>query len=98
MKTLNIRLGRREADAIKTLRAAGENVSEVLREALVARAAKKTTRKASKAEVLAKLDAIYDRHPGPVPEYIELGIDATNRQQMSAYIRSKILRKRGKKA
>lgn len=98
MTTLNIRLGRREADAVKTLQAAGENVSALLRETLVERAAMKKPRKATKEAVLAKLDAIYDKHPGPVPEYIQRGIDTTNRKQMSAYMRSKILRKRRKKA
>ena len=96
MKTLNIRLGPAEADAVKQLRRAGENVSDLLRQVLIIEASKKRSTSKSSAELLAELDAIYDAHPGPTPDYIKKGIDTTNRAQMSAYMRDRIRRKKGR--
>lgn len=98
MRTLNVRIDSRTAAALKTLRESGENISQIVRETLIDRAGKRRTGKLKSTEVIAHLDAIYAKHRGPTPEYIKLGIDTTNREQMSAYIRKQIVRKRRKKS
>ncbi|HEY0007695.1 MAG TPA: hypothetical protein VGB55_03135 [Tepidisphaeraceae bacterium] len=97
MKTLNIRLTADEVEAIKVLRAAGENVSALLRQTLITHAAKQKPRDVRAADLLTQLDAVYEEHPGPEPDYIQRGIDTSDREQVSAYLREQITRKHREK-
>jgi len=96
MKTLNVRLGPKETAAVKKLRRAGDNVSDIVREALVERAEAQSISALSDKDVLRELDALHNKYPGPTADYIRKGVDITDRKQMSAYIRSSINRKKGK--
>ena len=97
MKTINVRLMTvAEADAVATLRAAGENVSQVIRESLLHRASlvRRPKKRMSAGELIAKLDALQTEHGEPLPDYLAVGVDTTDREQMSAYIRASVRRKR----
>jgi hypothetical protein len=73
-------------------------VSQIIRESLVQRAAKVRApkKRLSPKELIAQLDALHTEHGEPLPRYISLGVDTTDRAQMSAYMRASIRRKRPK--
>jgi lipase chaperone LimK len=90
---ISIRIGSKEAAAVKKLRASGENVSEILRQALLERANACESESLSDQEVRSRIDALHTEFPEPTSDYIAKGIDTTNREQMRKYMRNKTLHK-----
>lgn len=97
MKSFTVRLRPDDVKTIRLLRDAGVNVADVFRSSLamkqeeVRRGRRKWTKQAID-EVFAEIDQITEGLPPP--EWVQRGINVTDRRQMRAYVREKLLRKR----
>lgn len=91
MAALYVKLKPAEQAMVKELRAGGENISEVVRQAIRQRYAAAHRRKPGKNAVEV-LDQVLVKHkvPKDLPAH---GIDLADRRTVSAYIREKLARK-----
>jgi len=99
MVAINIRLSEQDAKDVALLKREGVNISNVARAALRDAAANLRRRKVKNVTDLNKIISdIHARYPGPVPEYVQMGIDPANRAQASAYIRTRLNRRANKRS
>lgn len=99
MKSFTVRLHEKDAEAIRSLRREGINVADLFRSAVHEKhtAIRRTKRwtKDSLARLFAELDEIVAE--APLADWIARGIDVTDRRQMRAYIRERLLRNKAQK-
>jgi len=99
MVAINIRLSEQDAKDVALLKREGVNISNVARAALRDAAANLRRRKVKNVTDLNKIISdIHARYPGPVAEYVQMGIDPANRAQASAYIRTRLNRRANKRS
>jgi hypothetical protein len=90
MSLVNIRVSAEEKIMAAELRAQGVKMSELFRRVLREEHRRRCTPRKSKQDVRKIMDEIYKKYPIPAdaPRH---GIDTTDRRQVSAYIRQKLL-------